>query len=199
MVKGWNELSIEKYRKINALPEDEDWQWNVLAILNDTTVEDILSRPLNDAMELSRDLHRWIQDKPIIHPAKRTYTLNGKKYRFQGDMDKITTAQYIDFYNCEREIPEHLAEQIAIFFIPEDAKGYNEGYDLSDVVNDIEKYLDVEEAYSVCDFFISQFQVLQARVLRKARKALKQARKEGIQTEAAERFLNEYRRSVGLK
>lgn len=199
MVKGWDELTIEKYRKIAELKNDSDWQWNVLAILNDTTVQDILSRPLNETTELSRDLHRWIQDKPILRPTKKHYTINGKKYRFQGDMDKLTTAQYIDFYNCPRGIPEHLPEQLAIFLIPEDAKGYNEGYDLNEVRDEIDRFLDVEEAYSICDFFISQFQVLQGRILRKARRALKQARKEKIVTEEEKQFIEGYLRSVGLK
>lgn len=197
MIKSWKELSIRKYKAISSLKEDEDWQWNALAILNDTTYDDIVSRPLEDTMSLSRDMHRWIDDKPIIHPAKKQYVINGHKYDFRGYPKDITTSMYIDFYNVGRNIPQDLIDMLSIFMIPE-GKKYNTDYDIDEVKKDLEEF-NVEDAMSVCDFFSSLFQVLYRRALKQAQKALKTARKEGIATEEAEKALNEYLRSNGSK
>ena len=197
MIKSWKELSIGKYRDISRLKEDEDWQWNVLAILNDTTYEDIVSRPLEETMELSRDMRRWIEFKPIIKPTKKQYVINGHRYDFRGYPKDITTSMYIDFYNVGRKIPEDFVDMLSIFMIPE-GKKYNTDYDIDEVKKDLEEF-NVEDAMSVCDFFSSLFQVLYRRALKQAQKALKTARKEGIATEEAEKALKGYLRSNGSK
>ena len=197
MIKSWKELPLGKYKQISKVKEDEDWQWNVLAILNDTTYEDILSRPLEETMALSRDLHRWINDKPVIKPVRKHYEINGHKYDFRGYPRDISTSMYIDFYNTGRKVPDDMADMLSVFMIPE-GKKYNVDYDLDEVKKDMEQF-NVEDAMSVCDFFSSLFQVLFRRALKQARKALKQARKDGIPTEEAEKAIKGYLRTNGLK
>ena len=195
MIKSWKELTIKKYKEISHLEENEDWQWKALAILNDTTYEDIVSRPLEEVMALSRDMHRWINDKPIVRPIKRQYVINGKKYDFRGYPKDITTAAYIDFYNTGRNIPDNLADMLSIFLVPE-GKKYNTDYDIDEVKKDLEEF-NVEDAMSVCDFFTSLFQVLYRRALKQAQKALKKARKEGIATTEAEKAIKGLLRTNG--
>lgn len=197
MINSWKELPLGKYRQISGLKEDEDWQWNVLAILNDTTYEDIVSRPLEETMRLSRELHRWIDDKVIIHPVRKQYVINGKKYDFRGYPNDITTSMYIDFHNTGRKVPEDMPDMLSIFMVPEGHK-YNDGYDMDEVKKDMSE-LNVEDAMSVCDFFSSLFQVLFCRALKQARKALKKARKDGVETTEAEKAINAYLRSNGSK
>lgn len=195
---AWKDVSIGQYKRIAALKQDEDWQWNALAILNGTTYDDIVSRPLNETMALSRDFNRWGSDAPIIRPVKRRYEINGKRYEFTGYPDKVSTAQYIDFYGSERRVPEDLTEILSFVLVPEGHQ-YNDGYDMEEVRSDIEGYFNVEDALSVCDFFTSLSQVLLRRALRQARRMLRKARRQGIPTEKAEEALREYRRSVGLR
>lgn len=197
MIKSWKELSVRKYKEISSLKEDEDWQWNALAILNDTTYEDIVNRPLEETMLLSRDMRRWISDKWIIHPVKKHYVVNGRKYDFRGYPKDITTAMYVDFQNVGRNIPEDMVNMLSIFMVPE-GKRYNDGYDLEDVKKDMEEF-NVEDAMSVCDFFSSLFQVLYRRAVKQAQKALKKAKKDGIATEEAEKALKGLLRSNGSK
>lgn len=201
MIKSWKELPIGKYREISELDADEDWQWKVLAILNDTTLEDIITRPINETMALSRDLNKWIYDAPIIHPVQKTYNLDGRKFNFKGFPNDICTAQYIDFYNADKEIPKNIADVMAIFMVPEGHK-YNDGYDFDEVKEWLLNHFSTEDALSVCDFFLVLFQRLQARLLKKAKRALKQAKKQGIEvekTEIAIQMLQEYQRTNGLK
>lgn len=197
MIKSWKELPIRKYKEICRVEQDEDWQWNVLAILDNTTYEDIVSRPLEETTLLSRDMHRWINDKPIVHPTKKHYVINGRKYDFRGFPKDIITSMYIDFYNTGRKIPENLTDILAIFMVPE-GKKYNTGYDMDEVKKDMEEF-NMEDAMSVCDFFSSLFQVLCRRAVKQAQKALKRAKKDGVATTEAERALKEYLRSNGLK
>lgn len=195
---AWKDVSIAQYKKIAALETNEDWQWNALAILNGTTYEDILNRPLNETMALSRDFNKWALNSPIIHPVKKKYEINGKTYEFMGYPDKISTAVYIDFYNTGREIPKDITDMLSLVLIPEGHK-YNDGYDMDEVKDDIENHFNIEDALSVCDFFTSLSQVLLRQALRQAKKMLKKARKEGIPTQGAEKLLKEYQATVGLK
>lgn len=194
---AWKDISIRQYREISKLEKNDDWQWNALAIVNNTTYEDIINRPINETMALSREFNQWALDAPIVHPVKRKYVINGHKYDFKGYPENLSTAAYIDFYNMDKTVPDNLAGHLSLVLIPEGHR-YNEGYDINEVREEIDNYLDVEEAYSICDFFTSLFQLLQVRAIRKAKKALKQAKKEGIAPEEVAKA-EKYLRTVGLK
>lgn len=193
---AWKDISIAKYKKIAALKADEDWQWNALAVVNDTTYEDIVSRPLNETMALSREFNKWVLNAPIIRPVMKKYEINGKTYEFTGYPDRISTAQYIDFYGAEREIPKNITDLLVLVLIPEGHK-YNDGYDLDEAREDIENHFNIEDALSVCDFFQSLSQLLLRRALRQARRMLRKAKRDGIPTQEAEELLKKYRRTVG--
>lgn len=198
---AWKDVNIFKYKKIFELEQDEDWQWNALAILLGTTYEDIITRPIDETMRLSREFLSWSTDKPVLRPVRRQYAIGGRTYDFKGYPKDITTAQYIDFYNCGREVPADLVDMLSVFLVPEGHR-YNEGYDMDEIKKEIDENFNIEDALSVCDFFTSLFQVLLRRVTRKARRALKQAQKEGVaptEVTKALALLKGYRRSVGLR
>lgn len=201
MVKGWNEVTIGKYKRICALKEDDDWVWNFLAILDNTTYQDIVTRPINETMALNSEVMKWAKNPPKRHIIRYTYTIDGETYNLRAYPDEITTAQYIDFCNAEKNVPDNLAELLSIFLIPEGHK-YNEGYSSADVAKVLEENLNIEDALTMADFFTTLFQLLSGRILRRAKKALKQAKKEGIapeKTEMAIKLLERYRRISGLK
>lgn len=198
MVKGWNEVSIAQYKKILAIKEDEDWVWNFLAIVEKTTYEDIVTRPLKETAALSSEALKWAKNPPKRHLVKTKYEINGKKYDLKASPNDITTAQYIDFYNAPKDIPDRLEEMLAIFLVPE-GKNYNEGYDLEQVKMDINFHLSIEDALSVCDFFTALHQVLVRRAIRRAKRALRKARRDGVQTDQAENLLKRFQCIAGLK
>lgn len=201
MINNWNDLTLDQYCKISALdPEDSDWIFKVAAITENKTIDEILTLPLAEAAKINAENLNWIKKRPKQKQVKKTYWINGKKYRLQALPNEITTAQYIDFCNADKEVPACYAPLLAIFMIPE-GKKYNEGYDLQDVTEDV-KQMPVEDALSVCDFFRLAWLVLSKTVMKKAEKALRAARKEGVDEnliQEAEKTIKDFQDTSGWK
>lgn len=192
MIDNWKDLPLGAYKKITEIdPQDEEGNLKVLAILEGKTLNDILNAPLTEVKEKVKKLD-FLTKKPRKHLIKLKYKLGEKTYRFDCTTKSITTAQFIDFSQTAKE---DLVGALSIFLIPE-GKRYNEDYDLDDAKADIEKYLSVEEALSICDFFTTLSLHYLRRTLRKAKKALKQAKRDGIPTEEAEKMIAEYERLI---
>ena len=83
-----------------------------------------------------------------------------------------------------------MTELLAIMLVPDGHK-YNDGYDVDKVKADIDAYLSVWDARAITGFFLGSFIRLVASQRRSLRKALRKARKEGLQTEEAERSLKD--------
>lgn len=192
MIESWKELPLGAYKKITEIdPQDEEGNLKVLAILEGKTYNEILNAPLTEVKEKIKKLE-FLTKKPRKHLIKLKYKLGETTYRFDCSAKNITVAQFVDFSQTAKE---DLVGALSIFLIPE-GKKYNEGYDLDDTRADIEKYLSVEEALSICDFFTTFSLLLVRRTLRKAKKALKMAKRDGIQTEEAEKAIAEYKKRI---
>lgn len=176
----WNDVTISQYRRMLALdPSDEDYSFNLVAVFENTTLEDIMSRPIDGVLKCTAALSKFITKAPTPSLIKTHYTLNGKKYCLSLNPADITTAQYFDFVNAEKKMPDCLSQILAIFMVPE-GKEYNTGYDLESAQYDIENFMNVREALSIADFFSTLYRVFSKRLIKKARKALIQARKAGV-------------------
>jgi hypothetical protein len=196
MIKNWNEMTISQYKKIVGIPKDDDWVWNFIAVIENTTAEDILSRPIAETVRLSYDANRFLDKSPKTSRLKWDYVINGNKYHLSANPNDITTAMYIDFTNALKNIPDNLSALIAIFLHPE-GKKYNEGYDIKKVEMEFEKYMGIEDALAVCHFFSVLFQYYLRIALRRSKKALKQIRRKGTpelkaEAEKAERMVKTY-------
>lgn len=194
MIESWKDLPIGVYKKIIALdPEDSEGNLKVVALLEGVDYNEILNAPLAEVKEKVQKLD-FLTKKPKKHLVKLKYKLGNKVYKFDCSAKSITTAQFIDFSNTKKE---DMTGALAIFLIPEGHR-YNEDYDLEDAMLDIDKYLSVEEALSICDFFTTLSELYVRRTLRKARKALKQAKRAGVPTEEAETIVADYLKSISI-
>ena len=194
MIESWKDLPLGVYKKITALdPEDTEGNLKVVALLEGVEYNEILNAPLAEVKKKVQKLD-FLKKKPKRCLVKLKYKLGNKVYKFDCSAKSITTAQFIDFGNTKKE---DLTGSLAIFLIPEGHR-YNEGYDLEDTMLDIDKYLSVEEALSLCDFFQTLSELYIRRILRGARKALKQAKREGIPTEEAEKIVADYLKSISM-
>lgn len=192
MIESWKDLPLGTYKKITAIdPQDEEGNLKVLALLEGKTYNEILNAPLAEVKEKIQKL-AFLTVKPKKHLVKLKYKLGNTTYLFDCTASKITTAQFIDFSQTSKE---DLTGALSIFLIPEGHR-YNEGYELEDTKLDIERYLSVEEALSICDFFTTLSEAYLRRTLRKARKALKQAKKQGLPTKEAEKIVAEHLKSL---
>lgn len=176
---SWDDVTIQMYRRILSIPKDEDYVFNLVSVFEKNELQEILNKPIDETLKCMSALNEFISKKPKSMPVKSKYKLNGKVYVVSLNPANITTAQYFDFINSKKEIPENLPQLLSIFMVP-DGKAYNTDYDIESAIYDIDNYMNVQEALGVCDFFTLLFRVYSRKVLRKTRKALKQAYKAGV-------------------
>lgn len=70
------------------------------------------------------------------------------------DIKDLTTGQYIDYqtYMQDNEDFKNLAKVLSVFIVPK-GKTYNEGYDVEDVIRELDEHLSIQIALGVCFFF----------------------------------------------
>lgn len=184
MIDSYSKLDLEHFYKINEIivnDHTDNRAFNLLAVLNDCTVEDIMNTKF---LELQTKLQRmkFLSKPPIPKPVKKIYELKGKRYTICLDYTQLTTAQYIDFQATANQAEDHFPEFLACIMIPE-GKGYNEGYTNAEAVADI-KTMNVEDALGVSAFFLHLYKRLIRQSRKKFHRMLKEAAKEKQLTKA---------------
>lgn len=160
MITSYKEMNIATYEKLRRIQTDEDGfeeldlQTQILAILNDATVDDMLNLTLNDYQKMVRKSRFMLEPpkgKSRIHKRIR---LGGKRYDITTDITKFLTAQYVDYMTLSQlgDIDDHIVDYLAILIIPR-GKSYGEGYDMEEVKKAIREEMDIETALDVCFFF----------------------------------------------
>ena len=163
-IRGWENITYRQLLDIREAVNIEDENERVYAIMEAVFGEDVLNLPLKDFNEKCKEL-QFLQ-KPIPNDL-------------HGLLGKITTAQYIDFQNYQKNEDEQ--KTFSVFIIPKGHK-YNDGYDMDQVFNDI---LDVPVPilFSASFFFIRQFELF-IRIFRHY--SIKQMKKTGLPKEVME-------------
>ena len=174
----WNNIKYRTLLDIREAANIEDENERVFAIMEAVFGEDVLDLPLKDFNEKCKEL-QFLQKEIPNDLHVKDIKVNGREYYFDGLLGKITTAQYIDFQNYQKNNAEE--KVFSVFIIPKGHK-YNDGYDMEQVFNDI---LDVPVPvlFSASFFFIRQFELF-IRIFR--RYSIKQMKKLGLPKEAME-------------
>lgn len=189
MITKWSELPMGKFKEIQKIDESDELQaaLKINAILNDMTVEELLESPIADVTKMSK-ARAFLERRPVMRITRKTYDLGGTVYVFDASPLKISTGQWIDFVNLPDK--NDITSALAIFLIPS-GHTYNKGYDIQDVKFDIDKYLSAEEGLSMANFFTTLLGLLYRRAIRKAKREIKRAKRQGVDTREAERLLNQ--------
>lgn len=157
----WDDVSLGLYKKLAEISTDEslgadEKQVEIAAVLCDCKPEDIWNMGMTDAKALFAQL-AWVNDfKPDFNKSlKKSYILNGTEYKVSLDINEMSVAGYVDFQNYYGEgiDKNNMAEILSCFLIPKGHK-YNEGYDVAQVIDDINGYLPFPEAQRICFFFL---------------------------------------------
>lgn len=174
----WNDITYRNLLDIREAANIEDENERVYAIMEAIFGEDVLDLPLKDFNEKCKEL-QFLQKEIPNDLHVKDIKVNGREYYFDGLLGKITTAQYIDFQNYQKNNDEQ--KVFSVFIIPKGHK-YNDGYDMEQVFNDI---LDVPVPvlFSASFFFSRQFELF-IRIFR--RYSIKQMKKLGLPKEAME-------------
>ena len=129
----WNDIKYRTLLNIREAANIEDENERVFAIMEAIFGEDVLNLPLKDFNEKCKEL-QFLQKEIPNDLHVKDIKVNGRSYYFDGLLGKITTAQYIDFQNYQKNNDEQ--KSFSVFIIPKGHK-YNDGYDMEQVFNDI--------------------------------------------------------------
>lgn len=185
MIDNLKDLKIRHLQAIYNTAKDDDYLYNVLAILNECTLEDILNMPISKVNAMLSKLD-FLNEQPKAK-CRRKFDIAGKKYIAATVKEEMTTAQFIDYQQAIGSYQKDLAGFLAIFLIPEGHK-YNDGYSMQDTIADIGEF-SVEEGLALCAFFLQRLKrqlnysvaylkVLTWKRIRKATREQKQAIRE---------------------
>ena len=182
---NWQSISIKKFDEIsnilssmNNVNEDEALEINInlLSVLCDVPVEEIEDLPLTEFSKLVKQTE-FLKEMPKVE-IKDNYIINGKKYVLLTNVQKMTTAQYIDYQTLVKNADKNVKELLSVFLIPK-GKKYGE-YDLEEVMSDIYNYFPITDARAVSFFFTLVLQSLTKATLisleRRTKKELKKTK-----------------------
>ena len=175
---NWTDIPYRTLLDIREAANIEDENERVYAIMEAVFGEDVLDLPLKEFNEKCKEL-QFLQKEIPNDLHVKDIKVNGREYYFDGLLGKITTAQYIDFQNYQKNNDEQ--KSFSVFIIPKGHK-YNDGYDMEQVFNDILD-IPVPVLFSASFFFSRQFELF-IRIFR--RYSIKQMKKLGLPKEAME-------------
>ncbi len=191
LYNNWNDVTLGTYKKLAEISGDDslsenDKQVEIAAVLCDCKAEDIWNMDMADAKALFGQM-TWINDfKPDFKKSlKKSYILNGIEYKVTLDINEMSVAGYVDFQNYYGDgiDKSNMAEILSCFLIPKGYK-YNEGYDVVQVIDDINNYLPFPEAQRICFFFLRKqadslraIQIFSTWVMKKEMKTVKDPQK----------------------
>ena len=155
MINDWKQVTLDKYKQITAIcdgvPDDYEATVKLVAILNDDTPENVWNYPMRKMNELTNQL-TFLREFPELK-ARKYKQLNIGGWRLAADtkLKDFTVAQYLDFQSVWQAEEKDLARLIAIFYLPE-GKKYNDGYDVAQLISEIEQNIDVVTANEIAFF-----------------------------------------------
>lgn len=192
MIQSWSDMTIGQFMKIHQLQtmgyEEDELVLRTAAVLAGIAYDDLLEMPVSKTKEYTQGLS-FLLEKPRTNIAKKKYTLNGTEYNVCLNMEKLTTAQYIDFQNYAANIDDNLDKLIAVLFIPKGHK-YNDGYEKEDVERDIRDYLCVEDGLGLSAFFFNLYKISIRFMLRYLGRMLVKLKKKAKTQEEMEAVMN---------
>ena len=184
---NWSDITIARHKAILALYEkykdeldDPMFIYELTAAAYGKPTEWIDDMTIAEANTYANTLE-FIKTKPKVRVAKRSYNLGGHKYNVTYNMTSLSTSQYIDFQQLADQSRDMPAEFLSVLLIP-DGHRYNDGYNLEDVVKDIENYMNVEDCLALTAFFFSLLRISIRRSIRILARLEKKASKEGLMT-----------------
>lgn len=164
MIDNYNDMSISLWREIRETMEDMgeatelEVQVALISLLSGISEDEIRNLPLKEYSEMASKT-RFLLRQPNVKAVKpRNLTINGKRYDLVDDVRKLTTGQYIDYqtYMQDNEDFKNLAKVLSVFIVPK-GKTYGEGYDVEEVIKELDEHLSINVALGVCFFFREKY------------------------------------------
>lgn len=186
MITSYEKMPIGRYLDLLRLftGSDKPEEMQIVSILSGYTRDELLDMSINDYRALTDKVTPFLSVVPDPHKIKKAYNVGGFCLIPCMDVDKMTTAQYIDFQNYAEAFKDkdYTIELLTCFLVP-NGKTYNKGYDIKAVREAIAANLPVLDALALCGFFISKFQTSINNFMTFSAAALKRMKKKKTPTD----------------
>ena len=120
-----NEIKVKHFTKLRVLGDDAN-EADIVSIFCEVPVNLVNTMPLEDVRSVSKDILDVLE---VNTQFNKKFTLNGVKYGFIPNLEKITTGEYIDLQNYLAN-SEDLHKAAAVMFRPI-TKEYGKYYDIA--------------------------------------------------------------------
>ena len=125
---NWSQVTLKQFQAIQALLKDEEadvYQKNaeIISILSGIDIMDVQKLSLRSYTDVMNALQFISQ--PIENKLRRTFKLNGYKYRILSDVYKLNGGQYITLQHLLRDpekVVDNMHQIMAVFVIPYERK-----------------------------------------------------------------------------
>lgn len=155
--KKWNQVPIKVYEQLNNIFKDKktsllNKEAEMLSILCNTDIDIIYSLNIQTIQNLVKQCN-FIKKSPEIKSISlKSIKINDVTYDIVKSFDEFSYAQFVDFQVISKQEDENIAGLLSTIIIPH-GKTYNNGYHITDVIDDINNYLDIETANSLIFFY----------------------------------------------
>ncbi len=151
----WYDVTLNQFDRLQDTFNIEDETERIITIAEILLGDEITNLPLPEFNEQVKQLDFLKEEIPTKNHPPKNLEINGRKYTMDCLLGNVSTAQYVDYTNhCNVDKPD-MAKILSVFIIPEGHK-YNDGYDMLQVVNDINS-LPIPIVNSTAFFFGKQF------------------------------------------
>lgn len=162
MINNWKDLSIKKYNQIlnvdeNLTPIEKDIEY--ISILSDTPTSELYMKSIEELNELRGELSFLEQKYVTSNSPIKKIQLNDWHLNVTQNINKMSVSQYVDFNMNLQEEKMNTAMMLACFLIPE-GKRYNDGYDMVQLISDIEEHVNMQLANDLAFFLLRKSQRL---------------------------------------
>lgn len=179
-------MPLRVYKELSAIVGSgrETESLEIYATLNGVSLEEIMEMPISQVSQMSSKAQFLAQQPTGLGDRVGDHYKVGK-YDLVPVMDvqKMTTAQYIDFqtYAAQMEGGDMTAELLSCLLVPK-GKTYATGYDIEDLRAALNEHLPVIDALNLVNFFLSSLQGLIRRFLTYSEGAVKRLEREARKT-----------------
>lgn len=161
--KSWRDVTINEFFKLkNNLSEFEneyEKEIYLISFVNNIPEEEVYNISISKLNEL-KDSLKFLEKFELSKDVKFSkLTINNSKYKIETDLQKFTVAQYIDFqtfFPKKNSKENYIGNILSCFIIPKGHK-YNDGYDIAELINEINNTVDILTANEIIFFFLKKF------------------------------------------
>lgn len=161
IIDNYRNLPVGKWLEIMELSKDEnvdalEQQVKTISILTGLAEDEVLDLPIMEYKSLAAKTMFLEKEYDGKLQIAKSYGLNGMELIPVKDLNKITTAQYVDYQTFSKEGDMYLVQTLSTLLVPK-GKKYNDGYDMDAVQQAIRDNLSVADVLSLYAFFLTKW------------------------------------------